>query len=39
VVKQIVERHGGNIPVESPSKLAMENKPGASFKIKLFYEN
>ncbi|MDR3627616.1 MAG: HAMP domain-containing sensor histidine kinase [Ignavibacteriaceae bacterium] len=38
VVKQIVERHGGNISVESPSKLATENKPGASFKIKLFYD-
>ena len=37
VVKQIVERHNGSISVESPSKLCMENKPGASFKIKLNY--
>lgn len=37
VVKQIVERHNGSISVESPSKLCMENKPGASFKIKLSY--
>jgi signal transduction histidine kinase len=37
VVKQIVERHNGSISVESPSKLCMENKPGAAFKIKLFY--
>jgi len=37
VVKQIIEKHGGSISVESPSKLAMENKPGASFKIKLNY--
>ncbi|MGD1007756.1 MAG: HAMP domain-containing sensor histidine kinase [Ignavibacteriaceae bacterium] len=37
VVKQIVERHNGSISAESPSKLRMENKPGASFKIKLYY--
>jgi signal transduction histidine kinase len=39
VVKQIIERHNGSISVESPSKLCMENKPGASFKIKLYYTN
>ena len=32
VVKQIIEKHGGSISVESPSKLAMENKPGAPLK-------
>jgi len=37
VVKQIIEKHGGSISAESPSKLAIENKPGASFKIKLKY--
>jgi signal transduction histidine kinase len=37
VVKQIIEKHNGIITVESPSKLCMENKPGASFNIKLFY--
>jgi signal transduction histidine kinase len=37
VVKQIIERHGGSISVISPSKLSIENKPGATFKIKLNY--
>jgi signal transduction histidine kinase len=38
VVKQIIERHNGSISVVSPSKLCMENRPGAAFKIRLYYE-
>lgn len=37
VVKQIIERHNGSISVVSPSKLCTENKPGATFKIRLNY--
>ncbi len=37
VVKQIIEKHNGKISVESPSKLASENKPGATFIITLPY--
>lgn len=37
VVKQIIERHNGKISVESPSCIASENKPGASFTITLPY--
>ncbi len=33
IVKQIIERHGGTISVESPSELASENKPGTCFTI------
>ncbi len=39
IVKQIIERHKGNITVESPSKLALPGRPGASFKLKLPYVN
>ena len=35
VVKQIIERHGGTIKVESPSRLAATDKPGTSFTIYL----
>jgi two-component system phosphate regulon sensor histidine kinase PhoR len=35
VVKQIIERHGGTIKVESPSRLATSDKPGTSFTIYL----
>ncbi|QQS36474.1 MAG: HAMP domain-containing histidine kinase [Ignavibacteriales bacterium] len=35
VVKQIIERHGGTISVESPSKLGTKEKPGACFCITL----
>lgn len=35
VVKQIIEKHGGEIAVESPSKLATKEKPGACFCITL----
>jgi len=37
IVKQIVERHGGSIKVESPSRLGSEKNPGASFTITLPY--
>lgn len=35
IVKEIIEKHGGNISVHSPSKLASKNRPGVCFKIKL----
>ncbi|MGE5432292.1 MAG: sensor histidine kinase [Syntrophomonadaceae bacterium] len=35
VVKQIIERHKGTISVESPSRLAFGDKPGACFRITL----
>lgn len=35
VVKQIIERHGGAISVESPSRLGTKEKPGACFCITL----
>lgn len=35
VVKQIIERHGGKIMLESPSPIASEGKPGTSFIVSL----
>jgi signal transduction histidine kinase len=35
VVKQIIERHGGSISVESPSRIGTKEKPGACFCITL----
>lgn len=35
VVKQVIERHGGSIKVESPSPLKEEGQPGTSFIISL----
>lgn len=35
IVKQIIEKHGGSITVESPSRLAAKNKPGTCFRIEL----
>lgn len=35
VVKQIIERHGGTIRVESPSRLGTKEKPGTCFSIYL----
>lgn len=35
IVKEIIEKHGGTISVESPSRLANKNKPGTCFKIKI----
>ncbi len=37
VVSQIIKKHNGSIRVESPSDLASENKPGATFTITLPY--
>jgi signal transduction histidine kinase len=37
-VKQIVNRHNGQITVESPSDIGTKEKPGTSFKIILPYE-
>ena len=39
IIKQIVERHGGTISVQSPSILASKDNPGSSFFIYLPYEN
>ncbi|MEW6701523.1 MAG: HAMP domain-containing sensor histidine kinase [Bacteroidota bacterium] len=38
IVKEIVERLGGEIKVNSPSRLADNNKPGTSFEILLPYQ-
>lgn len=38
IVKQIIERHGGKIIVESPSKIGTGNNPGTSFIITLPYK-
>lgn len=35
IVKQIIEKHNGKISVESPSRLASNNRPGTCFKIQL----
>jgi signal transduction histidine kinase len=32
-VKQIVERHGGNVHVESPSPMGNKNNPGSCFTV------
>lgn len=37
IVKEIVERLGGEIKVNSPSRLSDKNKPGTSFEILLPY--
>jgi signal transduction histidine kinase len=37
IVKKIVERHGGNIEVESPSCIGTDRNPGTSFTITLPY--
>ena len=39
VVKKILDRHNGSINVQSPSRLAKKNQPGASFTIKLPIES
>lgn len=35
IVKEIIEKHGGRISVESPSRLANKNKPGTCFKVQI----
>src|SRR3990172_8987797 len=35
IVKEIIEKHEGKISVESPSRLASQNRPGTCFKIQL----
>jgi signal transduction histidine kinase len=35
VVKKIIERHNGTINVESPSRMAEKDQPGASFIVEL----
>ena len=39
IIKHIVERHGGTVEVQSPSRLASENKPGTSFIVFLPIES
>lgn len=38
VVKRIVERHGGTIKAQSPSRMANRDHPGTCFKIELPFE-
>lgn len=38
ITKEIIERLGGEIYVESPSRLSKENNPGSCFKIILPYD-
>lgn len=38
IVQQIIIRHGGNISVESPGRLANDRSPGSTFKIFLPYQ-
>lgn len=38
VVKRIVERHGGTITAESPSRLAQKDNPGSCFRIELPFQ-
>jgi signal transduction histidine kinase len=33
IVKKVVDRHGGIIKVESPSRMAKKDQPGASFRV------
>ena len=35
IVKEIIERHGGKIKVQSPSKIGNKNAPGTTFIITL----
>lgn len=35
LVKEIIERHNGKIEIQSPSRLASQNRPGTSFIISL----
>lgn len=37
IVKEIIERFGGRISVESPSRIGTENSPGTTFEIYLPY--
>lgn len=37
-IKQIIEAHGGNIQIFSPSKIAEKNKPGTTIILKLKIE-
>lgn len=37
IVKEIVEKLGGDINVTSPSRLAQDNKPGTCFQIRIPY--
>lgn len=39
IVKEIIEKHGGTISVESPSRLANKNRPGTCFKIQIPINN
>lgn len=38
IVQQIIIRHGGNITVESPGRLASDRSPGTTFKVYLPYQ-
>ncbi len=38
VVKKVIERHGGSISVESPSRMARLGRPGSCFTIRLPFQ-
>jgi len=38
VVKRIVERHGGKVEVQSPSRMADHDRPGTCFTISIPFE-
>ena len=39
IIKHVVEKHGGTVTVQSPSRLASENRPGTSFVVFLPLES
>ncbi|MFA4923487.1 MAG: ATP-binding protein, partial [Ignavibacteriaceae bacterium] len=39
IIKHVIERHGGTVEVQSPARLASENKPGTSFLVFLPLES
>jgi signal transduction histidine kinase len=38
IVKKIINRHGGTISVNSPSRMAIKDQPGASFVVELPFQ-
>jgi len=35
IIKHVVEKHGGTVEVQSPSRFAVKDKPGTSFMVYL----
>jgi signal transduction histidine kinase len=38
IVKKVIDRHGGTISVQSPSRMANKDQPGASFIVELPFQ-